>query len=78
MEKCFFPNQGERGEHAGRQGSGKVPSSKGKKKPRSRDTGKGSFVQDLCCYIFFSTASPCHEQAAFFAFLLKTLASLRG
>lgn len=65
MEKnFFFPNQGTRGENAGRQGSGSVPSAKGKKKPLSPDTGKGSF----CCYIFFSTASPCHEQAAIFAF----------
>lgn len=31
-KKFFFPNQGTRGENAGRQGSGSVPSAKGKKK----------------------------------------------
>ena len=38
-DKFFFPNQGKRGEHAGRKGSGSKPPSKGKKKPVSDDKG---------------------------------------
>ena len=56
----FFPNQGKRGENAGRQGSGSVPSAKGKKKPLSPDTGKGSFVQDQICVVIFSLQPPVH------------------
>ena len=60
MEKCFFPNQGKRVENAGRQGSGSVRSAKGKKKPLSPDTGKGSFVQDQICVVTFSFQPPVH------------------
>lgn len=39
MTNFLFPNQGERGEHAGGKGSGSEPPSKGKKKPVSDDKG---------------------------------------
>ena len=39
MTSRFSPNQGKRGEQAGRKGSGSGPPSKGKKKPISADKG---------------------------------------
>lgn len=60
MENCFFPDQGKPGGNAGQQGSGSVPSAKGKKKPLSPDTGKGSFVQDQICVVLFSFQPPVH------------------